>query len=133
MDIVIDFDGTCVTHEYPKVGSSVPHCVRVLKKLVHYGHNLILFTMRSDNGVETGLFETGLSDAVKWFADNNIPLYGIQVNPNQENWTTSPKAHGQIYIDDRALGCPLEYSKDGSRPYVDWLQVEYILTLQKIF
>lgn len=32
MDIVIDFDGTCVTHEFPLVGKDIG-AVPVLKKL----------------------------------------------------------------------------------------------------
>lgn len=47
MDICIDFDGTCVMHEFPEVGQDIG-AVPVLKKLVEAGHNLILFTMRSD-------------------------------------------------------------------------------------
>lgn len=49
MDIIIDFDGTCVTHEFPEVGKDIG-AVSVLKELIKSGHNLILFTMRSDNG-----------------------------------------------------------------------------------
>ena len=34
MTIAIDFDGTCVTHEYPKIGKENEGCVDVLKELV---------------------------------------------------------------------------------------------------
>ena len=47
MEIAIDFDGTCTTHEFPKIGKDIG-AVRVLKRLINNGHNLILFTMRSD-------------------------------------------------------------------------------------
>lgn len=130
MDILIDFDGTCVMHEYPKVGRDIG-AVPVLKKLVNNGHNLILFTMRSDNrGVSpvTDKVESGgLSDAVKWFKENDIPLYGIQTNPTQKNWTSSPKAYGQLIIDDIGIGCPLVYPGLNMRPYVDWVKVEAML------
>lgn len=126
MDICIDFDGTCVTHEFPKVGEDIG-AVPVLKELVANGHNLILFTMRSNKHDNTagpacvpqannGNF---LDDAINWFKENEIPLYGIQSNPSQNAWTTSPKAYGQMYIDDAALGCPLIYGIH-KRPYVDW-------------
>jgi hypothetical protein len=46
MIIAIDFDGTCVTHEYPYIGKDIG-AVPVLKELVSSGHQLILFTMRS--------------------------------------------------------------------------------------
>lgn len=131
MDICIDFDGTCVTHEFPKVGKDIG-AAPVLKKLINKGHRLILFTMRSDddNGPsEEFPNEHGgkyLTDAVNWFKENNITLYGIQRNPTQ-TWTTSPKAYGQLYIDDAALGCPLRFTHISDRPYVDWIKVEKLL------
>ena len=128
MDIVIDFDGTCVTHEFPNVGKDIG-AESVLKKLVEAGHNLILFTMRSNNGdlpliTPKGIVNTSgnfLDDAVNWFKERNIPLHGIQKNPTQHTWTTSPKAYGQIIIDDAALGCPLKFDENISqRPFVCW-------------
>jgi hypothetical protein len=130
MEICIDFDGTCVTHEYPEIGKSIG-AEPVLKALVENGHQLILFTMRSDRKVEDGAMvyeETFLSDAVNWFERNNIPIYGIQQNPTQMEWTNSPKAYGQLYIDDAALGCPLIYPEDiQQRPFVDWEKVSGML------
>ena len=117
MIISIDFDGTVVTHEYPKVGRDIG-AVPILKKLVENGHHLILFTMRGTNAY--------LSDAIKWFYDNNIPLYGVNTNPSQLIWTTSPKALAELYIDDAGLGIPLIYP-DGERPYVDWIEVGRML------
>lgn len=139
MEIAIDFDGTCVTHEYPGVGRDIG-AVPVLKKLTENGHKLILFTMRSNgNQIGVSLNESGeiissrkgaqhLTDAINWFKENNIPLYGIQSNPSQKHWTSSPKAYAQLYIDDAALGCPLKNTeKTGERPYVDWEAVEALL------
>jgi hypothetical protein len=69
-----------------------------------------------------------LNDAIKWFESNGIKLYGIQENPTQSSWTTSPKAYAQLYIDDAALGCPLIINnKLSSRPFVNWNEVEKIL------
>ena len=63
-----------------------------------------------------------------WFIDNHIPLHGVNVNPTQHTWTKSPKAYGQLYIDDAALGCPLIYNSEISdRPFVDWAKVEEML------
>lgn len=123
MDIVIDFDGTCVTHRYPETGSEIG-ATSVLRELADAGHRLILFTMRADNrrhGIRL------LQDAVEWFAERDIPLYGIQTNPSQSAWTSSPKAFGDLYIDDSALGCPLVFPHDGTRPYVDWTRVRQML------
>jgi hypothetical protein len=137
MEICIDFDGTCTTHEFPKVGRDIG-AAPVLQKLVAKGHKLILFTMRSDRSENKATQTEGISDvtgtfltdAVNWFKRNDIPLYGIQSNPTQQHWTTSPKAYGQMYIDDAALGCPLKF--DAERPYVDWQTVEQLLIAQGI-
>ena len=128
--IAIDFDGTCVTHEYPEIGKDIG-AIPVLKRIVESGGRLILWTMRSDG--RDSLDKRGivqhknpLSDAIRWFEENGIPLYGIQRNPTQDEWTRSPKAYAHIYIDDAALGCPL-IKIDGSRPFVDWKTVERML------
>ena len=138
MEINLDFDGTCVTHEFPKVGKDIG-AVPILKELVANGHNIILFTMRSDvtepySKSPEIVTESGnyLTDAVNWFKENDIPLYGIQTNPTQHTWTTSPKSYAQIMIDDSALGCPLEFPDDGSRPYVKWDLVRQLLVLMRV-
>lgn len=121
--IGIDFDGTCVTHEYPRVGKDIG-AVPVLKKLTDSGHLLILNTMRS--GKE-------LDDAAQWFIDNDIPLYGVNENPSQKSWTLSPKVYAHLYIDDAALGCPTRLDPAvSSRPFVDWTAVEYYLIFNHI-
>ena len=120
MIIAVDFDGTCVTHEYPRVGKDIG-AIPVLKKLVDNNHKLILYTMRA--GKE-------LNDAIEWFKKNDIPLYGIQKNPTQERWTVSNKCYAELYIDDAALGCPLLYTELSLRPYVDWETVEKIFFIK---
>ena len=116
--IAVDFDGTCVDHRYPDVGPNAPLAVTVLSRLYSEGHQLILWTMRS--GKE-------LQDAVDWFASNGIGLYGVQRNPDQDSWTTSPKAYAQIYIDDAALGAPLINLAAFKRPVIDWEAVDRMI------
>jgi hypothetical protein len=137
MVIAIDFDGTCVSHEFPKVGQDIG-AVPILKKLITRGDKFILFTMRCDHpenfelkGESDIYAETGnyLTDAVNWFKENDIPLWGIQTNPTQKNWTISPKCYADLYIDDAALGCPLIWSELYERPYVDWKEIEKRLEL----
>ena len=136
MIIAIDFDGTCVTHEYPEMGKDIG-AVPVLKELIKKGHQLILFTMRSnidflpgdiydkDIDPEPGHY---LNEAINWFRENDIPLYGVNTNPTQQGWTHSPKAYANLYIDDAALGCPLKMDEQISeRSFVDWKQVRKIL------
>jgi hypothetical protein len=124
MDILVDFDGTCTTHNFPNVGQEIG-APEVLRDLVLAGHRLILFTMRSDNNgfkrPDGKIDNNGLTDAVNWFEENDIPLYGIQENPTQKAWTSSPKAYGQLIIDDICLGIPLKVDPNLSeRPFVDW-------------
>ena len=134
MIIAVDFDGTCVTHEFPSIGKDIG-AVPVLKELINNGHKLILLTMRSHKIVkENSVPIDTLQDAIDWFKRNKIPLYGINKNPNQERWTSSPKVYANIYIDDAALGTPLKYDKDGalSRPYVDWDKMRILLKIKGV-
>lgn len=123
----IDFDGTCTTHEYPLVGKDIG-AVPVLKKLVEKGHRLMLWTMR---GSKPDSKETTLKDAVDWFEKNQIPLWGINENPEQTatGWSNSHKQYANLYIDDAALGAPLKLEPELSqRPFIDWVEVERQLT-----
>ncbi len=95
--ILIDIDGTAVLHQYPYMGENAPDAVRVLKALVAKGHKLVINTMRD---------KRFLRDAEDWFKLHQLPLYGVNRNPTQY-WTTSPKVHGDISIDDIGLGTPL--------------------------
>lgn len=132
--IAIDFDGTCVSHEFPHIGKDIG-AAKVLKMITDKGHKLILFTMRSDmSDVNSDdpeiLCVSGnhLTDAVNWFKERNIPLWGIQKNPTQHNWTLSPKCYANLYIDDAGLGIPLKFDREiCNRPFVDWEQVEKLL------
>lgn len=118
LNIAIDFDGTIVEHMFPKIGDPVPGAIRVIKKLQKAGHRIILFTMRSGEYLE---------EATKYLFDNGVYLYGENTNPTQSKWTDSPKAYAHIYIDDAALGCPLEIAGKYNRPQVNWEEVEELL------
>ena len=117
--IAVDFDGTCVDHDYPRMGESVPGATAVLQEL---GRNpdvgLICWTMR---------FGETLEAAGRWFKDREIPLLGLNDNPEQKSWTDSRKVYAHIYIDDAALGCPLITVPGFNRPCVDWVKVRRML------
>lgn len=118
--IAIDFDGTCVTHEYPFIGKDIG-AIPILQKLVEKGCILNLNTMRSG---------TYLLAATNWFAFNKIKLTGINEDINQKEWTKSPKVYADIYIDDAALGAPLIYDENVSeRPFIDWQKVTQLLNI----
>ena len=112
--ICVDFDGTIVDHAYPEIGKPVPHAIETMKKLTEAGHKLILFTMRSGEK---------LQEALEYLTFNGVSLYGVNENPTQKEWTDSPKAYGNIYIDDAAFGCPLLFKEDYRRPIVNWQEI----------
>lgn len=116
--ICVDFDGTCVKYAYPNIGEDIG-AVPILKKLSE-NDKIILFTMRCNKE---------LNDTIEWFKINNIPLFGINENPQQSTWTKSIKPYANLYIDDYGVGCPL--IQDNPKPYVDWIKVEQILIEQE--
>lgn len=109
MIIAVDFDGTIVRHDFPRIGSEAPNAFKVLRKLQEGGHKLILLTMRS---------EKYLQDAVDFCMERGVRFWAVNNNPEQCSWTSSPKVYAQLYIDDMALGVPMN---DGT---VDWYVVE---------
>lgn len=119
--IAVDFDGTIVKHEFPKIGEPVPHAIRYLKEFQEVGASLILYTMRDKEYLE---------QAIKYCSDNFVYFREWNCNPTQSQWTSSPKCYAHIYIDDAAIGCPLIFPRVG-RPYADW-QVIGPIVLGKI-
>lgn len=125
MVIAVDFDGTCVTSDFPNVGKEIG-AAHVLRALDKNGHSIILNTIRSSRGDRDILKE-----AVDWFKSHYITLYGINEHPDQKEWTTSPKVYADLYIDDAALGIPL-IEEIRFRPFVDWIHVLYMLQDKKL-
>jgi hypothetical protein len=114
----IDFDGTVVAYDYPRIGQDIGS-QRVLKRILDKGHKLILNTMRSGQQ---------LQEAVNWFQENDIELFGIQFHPTQHTWTTSNKCYANHFIDDAAIGTPLKEDETISKkPFVDWDAMEQML------
>lgn len=114
MRIGIDFDGTIATDNFPDVGEPVPHAFDVMKQWESDGHQLVLWTVRSGPALEK---------AIQFIWDNDVKLYAVNRVPGQLKYSSSPKAHCHIFVDDKAVGCPLVYPKRGA-PYVDWPEVE---------
>lgn len=123
LTIAIDFDGTCVEHDYPAVGMDVAGAAETLRQLHAKGHRLILYTMRSGELLEA---------AAEWFHSHNIELWAINENPEQRAWSASPKVYADYYIDDAALGTPIIYIDGAPRPVVDWTRLRELLEYNRI-
>ncbi|MBD9233759.1 MAG: hypothetical protein EGR20_02585, partial [Alistipes onderdonkii] len=61
--------------------------------------------------------------AIRWFRERGIPLYAVNENPSQQRWTSSPKVHADLYIDDSSLGCPIRFVDGVKRPVADWTRI----------
>lgn len=111
MIIAVDFDGTIVEHDFPRIGPEVPGAFHWLRCLQDAGASLMLWTMRSG---------TYLDDAVSYCRARDLEFWAVNENPGQVTWTASRKQYAHLYIDDAALGCPLTYPRVGAPPMVDW-------------
>lgn len=122
----IDFDGTCVKDAFPEVGEDIGAEI-VITKLQEKGHKIILNTIRSNNQEKN---EMHLDVAINWFQEKGITLYGINENPAQKEWSSSPKVYADYYIDDKSLGIPYRLNREV--PYVDWNIIEKLLIEKEI-
>ena len=99
MNIAIDFDGTVVEHEYPKIGREIPFAVDTLKMLIRDRHNLILWSCREGQL---------LDDAVEWCRKRGIEFYAVNRDYPEEqkegNRSFSRKLKVDLFIDDRNVG-----------------------------
>jgi len=99
LTIAVDFDGTIVTHEYPKIGKERTFAIETLKQLIQDGHRLILWTVRE------GQY---LDDAVNWCRERGVEFYAINRDyPEEEpekNNHFSRKLKVDMWIDDRNIG-----------------------------
>jgi hypothetical protein len=95
--IAVDFDGTIVEHEYPKIGKEMLFAFRTLKELEKQGARLILWTFRT--GKE-------LDEAVEYCRQNGIEFYAVNRNYPEEifDGNISRKIDADLFIDDKNLG-----------------------------
>ena len=98
MVIAVDFDGTIVTHEYPRIGKPYPFAIETLKRLQQEGHHqLILWTCREGDL---------LQEAVDYCASKGLEFYAVNSNFREENADSirARKLEAELFIDDRNLG-----------------------------
>ena len=98
MIIAVDFDGTIVTHEYPRIGKDIPFAIDTLKKLQsEHFFRLIMWTVRE--GKE-------LQEAVEYCRARGLEFYAVNSNyPEESPEHNEPrKLKADLFIDDRNLG-----------------------------
>lgn len=96
--IAVDFDGTVVEHDYPKIGKTMLFAFETLKALQQKGHTLLLWTYREGKYLDEAI-EFCKSNGVTFFAHNeNYP------GERHENPDTPRKLNADIFIDDRNVG-----------------------------
>lgn len=95
--IAVDFDGTVVEHDYPRIGKEMLFAFATLKELNKKGHKLILWTIR------TGSL---LDEAVEYCKKNGVEFYAVNKNYPEEEYTEtiSRKLNADVFIDDRNVG-----------------------------
>lgn len=101
--IAIDFDGTIVEHQYPRIGKEMLFAFATIKELQKKGHKLILHTYR------TGAL---LDEAVEYCKQNGVEFYAVNKNYPEEVITESTprKLNVDVFIDDRNVGGFLGWS-----------------------
>jgi len=98
MIIAVDFDGTIVTHEYPKIGKELPFAIDTLKRLQQKPeYQLILWTVREGRELE---------EAIEYCRARGLEFYAVNSNyPEEEPEHEEPrKIKADLFIDDRNLG-----------------------------
>jgi hypothetical protein len=95
--IAIDFDGTIVEHDYPRIGKEMMFAFATIKELHKKGHKLILNTFRTGDL---------LNEAVEFCRNNGVEFYAVNKNyPEEEITEKAPrKLDVDIFIDDRNIG-----------------------------
>jgi len=99
MLIAVDFDGTIVQHEYPKIGKEIPFAIDTLKRLQSdFQHLLVLWTVREGKELE---------EAVEYCRARGLEFYAINASYPEEVFEEgyiSRKVNADLFIDDRGLG-----------------------------
>ena len=99
MIIAVDFDGTIVEHEYPKIGKEKIFATETLRQLINDGHRLILWTVRE------GVL---LDEAVEWCRQRGVEFYAVNKDFPEENISKnehfSRKIKADVWIDDLNIG-----------------------------
>lgn len=99
MVIAVDFDGTIVEHDYPRIGREIPFAIDVLKRLQQEEfHQLILWTVREGEL---------LDEAIAYCRQRGLEFYAVNSNTPGDDYPDallSRKLQADLFIDDRNVG-----------------------------
>ena len=98
MTIAVDFDGTIVEHDYPKIGKEIPFAIDTLKRLQQNGHKIVLWSVRE---------EKYLNEAIEYCRKRGLEFYAVNSEYPGASWSgsgVSRKLKADVYIDDRNVG-----------------------------
>lgn len=104
LTIAVDFDGTIVENDYPKIGRPMMFAFETMRELQKKGHKLILWTYRHGEL---------LYEAVRFCSDNGVVFYAVNNDYPEEVFDnkSSRKILADIFIDDRNIGGFIGWSK----------------------
>ena len=129
MIIAVDFDGTIVKHDYPRIGKEIPFAIDTLKRLQQSpDYQLILWTVRQG---------TELQEAIDFCKDKGLEFYAVNSNYPEElaEYNEPRKLKADLFIDDRNLGGLPDWgiiyrmitSGKFLEPVTDEIESEYII------
>ena len=96
MIIAVDFDGTIVEHDYPRIGKPIPFAIETLKMLQQEkNYRLILWSVREGDL---------LQEAVDYCESKGLKFYAANKNFPEEESPSPRKLNADLFIDDRNLG-----------------------------
>ncbi len=93
MIIAVDFDGTLVDHEYPRIGALKEGGREALKAFKKAGHKIVIWTCRSGESE---------AEVRRFLIDNGIPFDSINT-PAPGTDLSTRKIYADIYIDDKGM------------------------------
>lgn len=102
---LIDFDGTIVEHDFPKIGKPMPQAFEVMKEMKDKGWKLILWTCREDEG--NNINKRYLTDAVNFCTENGIEFDAVNETIIEQDFREKGKMRKPFFgvcIDDLNLG-----------------------------
>ena len=98
MTIAVDFDGTIVYGDYPRIDSLQQFAKSTLQKWHDEGHYIIIWTCRCDSL---------LIEAINYLLENEVPFDRINDNRPEDirkYGHNSRKINADVYIDDKNVG-----------------------------